>query len=306
MRLCGDIGGTKALLGLVDAAGNIVHDRRLEAADFPDFAALFDEFLRTAPHVAIAGGCLAVAGPIADDGRSARLTNLPWTIDADAIKAHFGLGRLRLVNDFAAAALGVTVADPAALVPLQAGMPLADAPRLVIGAGTGLGMAILVPEGGRFRVLPGEGGHVAFGPADALQAELWADLHARHGRVTVEQVVSGPGLSAIHRFLTGETLDPAEITARAPESDAARRSVDLFLAAYGAFAGDMAMAVLSRGGVFLAGGIIGKLAEKSSLAPFLDAFNAKALHSALAEYMPIHRVTDPALGLKGAALMAID
>jgi glucokinase len=307
LLLCGDIGGTKTLLGLAQD-GKLVLDRRIANADFQDFAGLLAAFFadtQTDPAL-ITGGCLAVAGPIADDGRSARLTNLPWSIDSAALSRRFGLPSLRLANDFAAAALGAVAASPSQLVTLQQGEPLTAAPRLVIGAGTGLGMAVVLPQGERWRVLAGEGGHVAFAPADERQMALWAFLRARHDRVTWERVVSGPGLTAIHEFIDGALLSPEQIAARAQAdpAGAARRSLDMFLAAYGAFAGDMALACLPRGGVFLAGGIAARLLPLLPQSGFLAAFDAKAEHAAIAARMPIHVVTDPLLGLRGAQVLA--
>ena len=306
MKLVGDIGGTNTRLALVEPGTTApIFDRYLPCADFPDFESALARYLADLPAgTHVTDGCLCVAGPIADNSRSARLTNLPWTIDADALAARFGLGRLLLANDFAAAALGVTAAEPSSLVTLQSGMPLAGAPQLVVGAGTGLGMAILVPENGGFRVLPGEGGHVGFSPQNETQMRIHAALLAAHGRVTCEHLISGPGLSAIHLILAGEAADPADIGARALAGESAeRRSVDVFLDAYGAFVGDMAMACLSRGGVTLAGGIVGKLLPLLPESSFLSAFNAKAEHAALTVRMPVQVVTDPALGLKGAARM---
>ena len=155
MRLAGDIGGTKVLLGRVDDAGRIHGERRLASADFSRFEDLLGEFLR-GNAVPLAGGCLAVAGPVSDDGRSAKITNLPWVIDAAALERGFALpaGSLRLVNDFAGAAMGVTAVAPEQLVTLQAGAPDPRGVRLVVGAGTGLGMAVLLPAHGGWRVLP--------------------------------------------------------------------------------------------------------------------------------------------------------
>jgi glucokinase len=202
--------------------------------------------------------------------------------------------------------MGVTVAPAETIVTLQDGEPLAEAPKLVIGAGTGLGMAILVRQGDAWQVLPGEGGHVAFAPLDEEQDRVLYALRAEYGRVTAERVISGPGLAAIHRTLTGDDLDPAEITRRAlVEADAlALDSLDLFLSAYGAFAGDMAMAAMARGGVYLAGGIAAKLLPILPVSPFLAAFNAKAEHADLVRRMPIAVVTDASLGLRGAACLA--
>ncbi|PKO83717.1 MAG: glucokinase [Betaproteobacteria bacterium HGW-Betaproteobacteria-11] len=307
MILGGDIGGTKVLLGLMEA-GRPVIERRYASADFSGFEAVLARFLREAacdPRQ-ITATCLALAGPLADDGRTARLTHLPWHIDSEALARRFGLPPIRLVNDFAAAALAAVMAPAAQRSTLQPGIPLAAAPCLVVGAGTGLGMAIALPEGQRWRIIPGEGGHAAFAPADDEQLALWRHLTARHGRVGWEMVVSGPGLAAIHEFIAGESLPPEEISARALASadGAARRALELFLAAYGAFAGDMALACLARGGVFLAGGIAGKLLPALHDGPFLEAFNAKAEHAALAARMPIHVISDPALGLHGAFSLA--
>jgi glucokinase len=307
LTLCGDIGGTKTLLGLA-RDGELQADRRYANADFPDFAAVLATFLADTQTDAgqVAGGCLALAGPIADDGRSARLTNLPWEIDSVALSSRFGLPCLQLANDFAAAAMGAVTSAPAQRFTLQQGDPLAAAPCLVVGAGTGLGMAIVLPQGDSWRILPGEGGHLAFAPADEAQAALWAFLQRRHGRVTWERVVSGPGLAAIHEALTGAKVAPQEISTRAaadPDS-CERRTLELFLAAYGAFAGDMALACLARGGIFLAGGIAAKLLPLLPQSGFLAAFNAKAEHAAIAARMPVHVATDPLLGLRGALRLA--
>jgi len=168
----------------------------------------------------------------------------------------------------------------------------------VIGAGTGLGMAILAGQD----ILPSEGGHVGFAPRDDTQLRVWTVLQQEHGRVTAERVISGPGLAAIHRVLAGADLDPAVIAERALAGEtAARRTTDLFFAAYGAFAGDMAMTVLARGGVYLAGGVTQRLLPLLAGSDFLAAFNAKAEHADMVRRMPVWVVTDPEIGLRGAA-----
>ena len=297
MKLCGDIGGTKVLLALVDGAGNIREQCRLASADFASFGDLLGAYLGQT-GTSIDGGCLAVAGPVADDGRSAKITNLPWTIDCAALEARFGLGRLCLINDFAGVALGVAAAAPEQLITLQAGEPSAAGVKLVIGAGTGLGMAILSGQD----ILPSEGGHVGFAPQDEAQARIASALLREHGRVTAERVISGPGLAAIHRVLTGENLDPAVIAGRARAGEpAALRSVDIFFSAYGAFAGDMALAVLARGGVYLAGGVTQRLLPLLAQSGFLAAFNAKAEHAELVRGMPVRVTADAEIGLRGAA-----
>lgn len=306
MLLVGDIGGTHARLALTEPGGtDPVAEWRVATADFSDFGAVLAAFV-TETKAEITAGCLAVAGPVEDGGRRARLTNLPWIIDCDALEQRFAIGRLALANDFAAAAIGVTVAPAESIVALQDGAPLAAAPKLVIGAGTGLGMAVLVRHEAAWRVLPGEGGHIGFSPLDEEQDRVFQALRREHGRVTAERVVSGPGLTNIHRILTGATLDAAEIARRATQEadEAALTTLNLFLTAYGAVAGDMAMAVLARGGVYLAGGIAAKLLPILAASPFLAAFNAKAEHAHLTRQMPVAVVTDASLGLRGAARLA--
>lgn len=300
MRLAGDIGGTKVLLALVDGAGEIRQQCRLASADFANFGDLLGAYLEQI-DIAIDGGCLAVAGPVADGGRSAKITNLPWSIDCAALEARFGLGRLALINDFAGVALGVAAAAPEQLITLQAGESAPAGVKLVIGAGTGLGMAILSGKD----ILPSEGGHVGFAPQDEAQARIASALLREHGRVTAERVISGPGLAALHRLLAGENLDPAAIAERALAGEAvALRSVELFFSAYGAFAGDMALAVLARGGVYLAGGVTQRLLPLLAQSGFLAAFNAKAEHAELVRGMPVRVVADPEIGLRGAAAAA--
>ena len=309
MILCGDVGGTKTLLGLA-RDGRLIADCRYSNADFQDFSGVLARFLadtHTDP-AALTRTCFAVAGPIADDGAAARLTNLPWSLVAADLERDFHLPTPRLVNDFAAAAIGAVTAGSDTLVCLQSGEPLAGSPRLVVGAGTGLGMAIVLPEGDSWRCLPGEGGHVAFAPADDQQAALWRHLQQRHGRVTWERVVSGPGLGAIHEFLGGADLSPEQVAAAAlaDPTGRERQALEIFLCAYGAYAGDMALACLARGGVYLAGGIAGKLLDLLPGSSFLAAFNAKAEHAAIAARMPVHVATDPRLGLHGAMTLAVE
>jgi glucokinase len=308
--LAGDIGGTKSLLGVFEN-GELRQHRRLINADFSDFSEVIAAFLSdvgmSGSHVD--GGCLALAGPIGDDGTRAKLTNLPWTIDSSILATRFGLPVLHLANDFAAAALGAVTSRPTQLLTLQHGEPLVTAPHLVVGAGTGLGMALVLPEGNGWRIVPGEGGHAAFAPADAGQAALWKFLHEIHGRVSWERVVSGPGLAAIHAFVSqgAATSDPEAISTKALDdpSSTAGRALELFLAAYGSFAGDMALTSLPRGGVYLAGGIAAKVLSALQRGPFLPAFNAKAEHSALVAKIPVYVALDPELGLHGAARLAL-
>lgn len=305
MILGGDLGGTKTLLALaevVDGVPRIVREERFDSRAHAHFNDLLAAFLRGSRGVDSA--CFGVAGPT--DGRTAQFTNLPWFVDADALKTAFGFGRVRLANDFACAAHGLELLRPDQLVTLQAGQPQALAPRIVVGAGTGLGVAGLVWHRGHYEVIAGEGGHMGFSPQTPEQGELWRWLHGQSGRVTVEDIIAGPGLPRIYRFLGGGERTPAEIgaAALAASDPLATRTLELWLALYGAFAGDVALQWLARGGVYLAGGIAAKILPMLSPRPFLEAFGAKRQHSHLTQSVPVHLVTEERLGLLGALALA--
>ena len=324
MILAGDIGGTKALLMLATLRQGrpaAVLERRYAVASFADFSALLARFLDEcgrhrgrAPRLASA--CFGAAGPVSAD--CIQMTNLPWRLDAEAIAAEFGIGRVRLVNDFEAAAEGVEALGQGDSAILQRGEPLPGAARVVIGAGSGLGVAYALPQGKRYRVIAGEGGHAGFAPADDEQMRLWRVLHAQFGRVSVEHVVSGPGLVRIYEFLRAEmpeapamrdsllTEGAAAISRCALEQNEplASRALDLFISCYGALAGDHALAVTARGGVYIAGGIVPKILGRLAAGGFMAAFNAKAAHAQMNLRIPVRAVTTERLGLLGAALIA--
>lgn len=322
--LAGDIGATKAILLLaLLRRGRIetVLEQRYAVASFIDFAAMLASFLDACRQhcgrdARLSSACFGAAGPVSGD--CIQMTNLPWRLDARAIAARFGIGRVRLVNDFEAAARGVEVLGPGDTTILQRGEPLPRAARVIIGAGSGLGVAYVLPQGRRFQVIAGEGGHAGFAPANEEQMRLWRELHARFGRVSVEHVVSGPGLVRIYEFLRGtQAKSPAleeSVRADGPaaisryalnEGDAlAGRALDLFISCYGAVAGDHAISVTARGGVYVAGGIASKILERLSAGGFMAAFNAKGAQAEMAARIPVQVVTTERLGLLGAARIA--
>lgn len=316
MILTGDVGGTKTLLALHEDDGAIVERRRYRSQDAATFEQLVARFIAetaAAPQLA----CFGIAGPVL--GARVKVTHLPWEIDAGELAARFGLQRVQLLNDFAAAAHGIGALAATDIFTMQEGEPLADRPQLVIGAGTGLGIAYLHGD----EVLSGEGGHAAFAPADATQDALWKWLHRRFGRVQVEHVVSGRGLAHIFEFLLEQAPEGAAAGARdllAAEDAAAAigtqaldggdplalAALDLFISCYGALAGDQALTVLARGGVYVTGGIAPKLLPRLAIGGFLAAFNDKGSYSPLARACPVHVVTNPDLPLLGAARHAAE
>jgi glucokinase len=244
-----------------------------------------------------------------------RLTNANWTIEAAAVARALDGATVVLVNDFLAAARGLDALPPERFSTLQSGRPDARAPELVIGAGTGLGVAFRLPQADGVRILDGEGGHVGYAPADERQHALARWLHARLGRVSAEHVVSGPGIVRIERFLREssgaravEEGDARQVAARARAGDAvAQHALELFAECYGAVAGDFALALRTVGGVMLCGSLAADLLRLPELASaFLRGFTAKGPHAALAAGIPVRLAPDVPLGVLGAALIAGD
>lgn len=309
MILAGDIGGTKTLLALAGDDG-IALERRYSSQDWNDFPTLLRAFLGEAGFTtgAITSACFGVAGPV--ECNHAKVTYLPWNLDGPALARNFGIGQVTVVNDFAAAAQGVAALCPDDLVTLQEGRLLPDASRLLIGAGTGLGVAALLPEGNGWRTVGGEGGHIGFSPANEEQQAVWQHLARPSGRVTAENVISGPGLAAIYGSLIKVSprntaiADPAEIVAAASSNPLAGRALDLFIAAYGAFAGDLALLFMARGGVYLGGGIAPKILSRLQQGGFVRAFRERGAHAGLMPDFPIRVVTNERLGLLGALSIA--
>jgi glucokinase len=307
--LAGDIGGTKTLLQLVDVTGSgrlVTVEKRFESGAYDTFDALLTEFIGSER---VDAACFAVAGAVI--GRRAEVTNLGWTMDADALGAAFSIPRVALINDFYAVALGVPMLQSGDLLSLNAGTRVPYAPIAILGAGTGLGEANLVFDGGRWVVVPGEGGHGDFAPQDEEQARLFLALHRKLGHVSWERLLSGMGLVNIHNFLAGverayDERIPMELAKLANRGDAkAVHAFEIFVDIYGAEAGNMALRTLARGGVFLAGGIAGKNADRFTDGHFVRAFTRKGRFSELLAEIPVDLITNPKVGLLGAAEAAL-
>jgi glucokinase len=317
-----DVGGTNIKFALGECAGRdcrIVKLSVYRSCDFATFDAAVAAFLRETdvePFARrVAGACFAVAGPV--EHGTARLTNLTWRIDERELARVFAIPRVKVINDFAAAGYGVERLPADALLTLQAGTPLEGADRIVIGAGTGLGVCWLTRDERGTCVHASEGGHSDFAPVDALQDELLRHLRRKFGHVSSERVLSGAGLPRIVEFLeeiTGQAPsaglheamaagDPARaVTHFALERrDAlAMRALDLFVAAYGAFAGNIALIALAHGGVYIAGGIAPKIAAKLQDGTFMRAFRAKGRFDTMLASIPVYVVMNDQVGLLGA------
>jgi glucokinase len=251
-----------------------------------------------------------VAGPVQPapgGGTQSRITNLPWLLDSDRLGRVLGLGRVTLINDLAAVGHGIGMLSATDVLTVQAGQPQADGLRAVMGIGTGLGMALVVPGREGPQVFPSEGGHVDFAPLDEQQVRLREFARQRLGidRVSFERLAAGPGLALIHEFLGGAALDAPSIAAAATAGDAiADETLQLFARLCGAVAGNLALTCLPFGGLYLVGGVVQKNQPLFSSPAFVDAFHAKGRMAGLLRRMPLHVIGEPRVGLLGAAVHA--
>jgi glucokinase len=316
--LAGDVGATKILLEVGETRSGRWQaklGRRYATTEVDNFSGLLTSFLGEWNQVRgkgerITGAGFGVAGPAT--GNKVKMTHRPITVDGDAISERFLIPKVRVANDLAAAARGIDTLGPRDLVTIQSGKAVEGEPRVVLGVGTGLGVAYLVPEGDGYREIPGEGGHAGFAPATVAQSQLWQAIFAHHGRVAAEDVVSGMGLTHIFSFVhKGEAHAGGEaedaVTAdwlheRATKGDlTSSGALDLFVECLGNVAGDHALAVMARGGVYLMGGVITRLHTRIREGRFSEAFCAKGAHSATLMKIPVKAVTNDRVALLGAA-----
>ena len=332
--VAGDIGGTKTLLQICRVQRDeraqlsgytVLAEQRYDSAVYADFGDMLQEFL--AQHAQyraeIRIACFGIAGPI--KAGVARVTNLPWLIEAEKLQRECAIPRIKLINDFQAIGFGIEGLSIEDVVTLQVGSPLEKGVRAVIGAGTGLGEGFLVWEQDHYQAYPSEGGHVDFGPVNAEQLELLRYWQERGMSLTYEQLVSGPGLENIFKFVVhyyqehyqqkpGASLlaalehgDAAAVIAQyaITEQDAlARKALDMFVQIYGAQAGNLALTTMAQGGVYIAGGIAAKILDKMTDGVFLESFSRKGKMSHLMPGFPVHVITNPQVGLIGAVLVA--
>jgi glucokinase len=320
MLLAGDVGGTKTFVGLFargTARPDVVEMRSYRTLDFPDLAAVCLQFLRdtsTTPST-IEAAAIGVAGPI--EGTRARLTNVPWVVDLDTLRTHIPASRAHLLNDLEALAWSIPVLRADELHVLHEGQPDPRGNAALIAAGTGLGIALLANIDGRLVPRASEGGHADFAPRNADEEMLANALIAEHGRVDVERVVSGPGLANIHKILYPHQCAavaqaaspdelPAAITRGALETTcpSCTRTLETFVSAYGASAGNLALTVLSTGGLYLGGGIAPRILPALQWPMFMQSFLAKSPMDALVSRIPVSVILNPEAGLLGAAAYA--
>lgn len=344
MILAGDIGGTKTYLALFDwktERVDPVRESMYWSGDYSSFEEVLTEFL--APPAAssdreeeteeeerpdqaeahaeptIDAACFGVPGPVL--GNQSRTTNLPWTIEGEALKQPLETMNVKLLNDLEATAHGLLILRPEETEVLNAGTSSApQATKALIAAGTGLGEAILFWDGERYHPSPSEGGHASFAPTGDREIELLRYLRTSYLHVSFERVLSGAGLHAIYQFLRDTqkneptwfaerlpTEDPASLIAQAGldgKPEICVQALDLFLSIYGAEAGNLALKTLATGGVYIGGGIAPKLLSKLREGTFMRAFAAKGRYKRLLGTIPVHVILNDKTALLGAASVA--
>lgn len=321
MILAGDIGGTKSLLGLFEPRGKRPVLQRSESfvtLDFPDLASIVRAYLATWPSPpAIDAACFGVAGPVID--QHAVMTNVPWAVSARDVREALGLPRVTLVNDLEAMAHAVPVLDADELLTLQAGAPVRNGNAALIAAGTGIGESILHHVDGRLRPVPSEGGHVDFAARTEREWELVRWLRARSGRVFLESVVSGLGLVSVAQFTHNAAACPVAGALDVADRDVPKRvsanaiarsctscveAMEMFVSAYGAAAGNLALMGVASAGVYVGGGIAPSILPLMTDGRFLEAFNDKAPMDELVARVPVHVILNRQVGILGAAVAA--
>jgi glucokinase len=336
MLLAGDIGGTKTLLGLFDSAPDrpvSIEVGEFTTLDYDDLVPMIREFLkaRGVEARAITAASFGVAGAVTD--QVARLTNVPWLVDAAAISQAGDLRQVTLLNDLEAMAFSVPVLEPKELGVLQHGVAQPAGNACVIAAGTGLGEALLHNIDGRFIPGASEGGHADWAARTPREVQMLSTLTSIYGRVSVEHIVSGPGLVNIYQFThqafgsktllwpsaylpartcssVGTVADPVDLPAAISRSALERRcapcveTLELFVGAYGAEAGNLALRSVATAGVYVGGGIAPKILPALQDGIFLDAFRSKDPMADFVTSFPVAVILNPEAGLLGAAVHA--
>lgn len=308
-RLLGDVGGTNARWAWQESPGKVLTNvSTYPCADFPSIRDVISHYLTQhrlpSPHSVAFG----TANPVTSDFVS--MTNHHWQFSISELKQQLGSETFLVMNDFAALAASLPALGSGDLRAIGGGKAVAGQPMAVIGPGTGLGVATLVPDqDGRYVVVPGEGGHVTLAATDDLESEVLAVLRKQFGHVSAERALSGPGLTALHsavcilKGLPPAAMDPSAVTARGLEGSDPNcvEALRLFTGFLGNVAGNLALTQGARGGVFIGGGIVPRLGAFFEASPFRKRFEQKGRFAHYLAQIPTSVITAAAPGLVGAA-----
>ncbi|HSL22820.1 MAG TPA: glucokinase [Vicinamibacterales bacterium] len=318
MLLAGDIGGTKTLLGLYHRAPERplpIAMREFTTLAYDSIGAMVREFLAGGARERVEAAAFGVAGVVRRE--IARLTNVPWVVDADQIVEEFDVPSVTLLNDLEAMAYAVSALEGDELALLQDGEAQPEGNAALIAAGTGLGEALLHNVDGRFIPSPSEGGHADFAPRTTREIELLVELVRNYGRAEYEQVASGIGLVNLFRFAhrgpcpsVADPSDVAALPAALTSAALARRcpscveALDIFVSVYGAEAGNLALRSVATAGLYVGGGIAPKILPALESGAFIAAFRDKPPMADLLATIPVYVILNRHAGLLGAAVYA--
>lgn len=303
-----DVGGTNARFALATPGATDVFDpETLQVQDFGSFSSAFRHYARNKGLTDTRRACVALAGPI--DGDQVRLTNGAWAFSIEQTRSELGLKKLLLVNDFKAQATALSHIDDEQLILLGGSAPVAGRPKMIVGPGTGLGVAALIPNGAGYTVVESEGGHTGLAPTSQEEIEVYQKLLHQYGRVSAERVLCGAGLRNLYRTLCEldaiavRPLTEAEVVEEAISGRDAEclKALDMFLAYLGTVAGDLALTFGALGGVYIAGGIVPRVKDHIATTEFRTRFEAKGRLSYMQKDIPTYLVMSEHAGLIGAA-----
>lgn len=323
MILAGDVGGTKVHLALYDfKQGSLVHlrEERFPAQEYDGLETIVQKFLKECPEGEMNAACFGVPGPVRQG--KLKLTNLPWTLDGHQLSTNLDIPHLYLLNDLEANGYGVAELKPDQIHTLNEGDRGAVGNQGLVSAGTGLGEGVMVWDGSRHVPMASEGGHCDFAARNELEVELLQYLMKKlGGRVSFERVVSGLGIHNIYSFLRDvkkmhespelreriQNEDPNAVIGElgdSGENELCTKTLEVFVSAYGAEAGNMALKVLAVGGMYVGGGIAPKILKTMRSGTFMKGFTDKGRLSDLLVKTPVHVILESRCALMGAAAYA--
>lgn len=322
MILAGDIGGTNTRLAFFEGTPDRIKAENIQifpSAQFSGPTEIIRKFLGSR-HLSLDAACFGLPGAVVN-GR-VETTNLPWVVDSNQMAADLGIQRIKLMNDLLANAHGIALLEESDFVVLNPGVTGNPGNRALISAGTGLGEAgLYADERSNYHPFASEGGHTDFAPRNELETDLLRYLMSRFEHVSYERVLSGPGLHNVYQFLrdTGRGEEPAWLAEQIAQGDPSAaisksalegtseicvQALDIFVAVYGAEAGNLALKVLATEGMYVGGGIAPKIIRKLSSTTFMKAFSAKGRKSGLLKEIPVRVITNDKTALLGAGRVA--